>query len=861
MTLSPARTCVWCAALMLPVFGAPGCSSEGGASHSIDYELFDTTHELDEQTLAALMSINEDQSELIFVGSTPTVDAVAPGEVLLAGATETTPRGMLRRVLTVTRAGGETRVTTEPTTVFHAFRRLNVELAQPLRVDAPMRIPPPAPTGPGVAIAPLTLEHSIGVEDEPIELFDGDDNDATTEDRVAGTGTLLATVRIHFWLHFDWEDLTPAEALGELDDIIDQIGGLLTGDIPGLAQLLNLRTGLTLEGEFDAALDLTGRASRHYERDLPLGTIPLPDVPIGPLLFTPSLSLDARFTGSVSGAMSLGIELGADATLGFEYDADEGVSPIVSGPHFTQQIATPQATVSAALHGELDLSLRFPLYGFFGPYVGIGPSLDADVDRTRTPCFRLSAGLEGKSGAWLGVFDRTLARIEGPSFPIGDSFELASGACAPLPDPPVTDALITPWSRSYSDTAWSTGTDDDDATLERAHDGRLLATMSTGSALLKVEEDGTLVWARTFDQPDRPGFTTLHPALALPTVDTGVLVVTREGVLVKLSASGEHLWAAALSSDNAEVGYVRAAELVGTETWLAGTHRAEGSSDRQALLTVFAADGTVVRAWTWGSPDYDEVIRDVLAVDGGVLLVGEARSTTVDSRSFVMKVGVDGTLLWARHVQGCAGATEPLLATGIETHDGDLILGGWHYATTTRALLLRLPADGSGASPAWVSSTTVPLILGLEPRTLHQLETGELRVTGRFARSGGDELFAAGTDSIGRFAWLRWYGGAGDQGPPASIITAQGGLLLASSSATVEPVPGSLWLLEVPNPNGEITFRADSNAVTEPLAFTTTVGCLELLDAALQVVPHSLGLNSVQVVTSAAAPVVTDRAL
>ena len=76
-----------------------------------------------------------------------------------------------------------------------------------------------------------------------------------------------------------------------------------------------------------------------------------------------------------------------------------------------------------------------------------------------------------------------------------------------------------------------------------------------------------------------------------------------------------------------------------------------------------------------------------------------------------------------------------------------------------------------------------------------------------------------------------------------------------------EPVPGSLWLLEVPNPNGEITFRADSNAVTEPLAFTTTVGCLELLDAALQVVPHSLGLNSVQVVTSAAAPVVTDRAL
>ena len=47
--------------------------------------------------------------------------------------------------------------------------------------------------------------------------------------------------------------------------------------------------------------------------------------------------------------------------------------------------------------------------------------------------------------------------------------------------------------------------------ISRGLGWRLLATMSTGSALLKVEEDGTLVWARTFDQPDRPGFTTLHP--------------------------------------------------------------------------------------------------------------------------------------------------------------------------------------------------------------------------------------------------------------------------------------------------------------------------------------------------------------
>lgn len=848
--------------LLLSLASFPGCGSDAPRDRrELSYELFETTHELDELTLLALDTVAADQSELVFSGSTPTLDALLPGEVLLAGVSDATPRGLLRRVLSVTRAGDEVRVQTEPTTVFHAFRRLDVELAEGLSVDAPIRIPPPPPTGPGATASPLTLAFPIGVEDEPIELFDGDDNELTTEDRVAGTGTLLATVRIHFWLRFDWEDLTPAQALSALDDIVDQIAGVLTGDIPGLAQLLHLRTGLTLQGEFEAALDLVGRSSRHYEREIPLGTIPLPDVPIGPLLFTPSLSLDARFTGSVSGAMSLGVALGADATLGFEFAADEGVSPILLGPNFTQQVATPEVTVSAALHGELDLSLRFPLYGFLGPYVSIGTSLDADVDRTRSPCFDLRAGLQGKSGAWLGVFNRTLARIEGPSFPVGDPVHLASGSCAPLPDPPLTDALITPWSRSYADTAWSTGTDDDWATVERAHDGRLLVTSSTGSAVLKLQEDGALTWARTFEQPDRPGFTTLHPTLALPTVDTGVLVTTREGVLVKLDAGGAHSWAAEIESDNVESAYFRSGQLVGSQTWLAGTRRATGSSDRQALLAVFAADGSVARAWTWGAPEYNEVVRYVLPVDGGVLLVGEARSTTVDSRSFVIKVGFDGTPLWARHVTGCAGDLEPLLATALQTHDGDLILGGWHYATTTRALLLRVPADGGGASPSWVSSTTVPLILGLEPRSVHQLETGELRVTGRFARTGGNDLFAAGTDSIGRFTWLQTYGGSGDQSPPASIITQQGGLLLASESSTVEPTPGSLWVMEVPTPNGQIGFRADSNATAGPLAFTSTVGCLELVAAPLGVTVYPLGLSSVNVVTGATSPAVTERSL
>ena len=77
----------------------------------------------------------------------------------------------------------------------------------------------------------------------------------------------------------------------------------------------------------------------------------------------------------------------------------------------------------------------------------------------------------------------------------------------------------------------------------------------------------------------------------------------------------------------------------------------------------------------------------------------------------------------------------------------------------------------------------------------------------------------------------------------------------------MEPTPGSLWVMEVPTPNGQIGFRADSNATAGPLAFTSTVGCLELVAAPLGVTVYPLGLSSVNVVTGATSPAVTERSL
>lgn len=844
-------------------------SGDGGSAATadaetptLDYELFDNTVLLDEAMLAALTSVSDDQTSMIFSTRAGRLGELASGNVILAGTSEATPHGLLRLVTSVAEEGEGLRVETEAASVYHAFRRLDLDLPVALGVEEPEWSAPPPPAGPfGVSTQALTATFPIGGADLPLELFDGDGLAETSEDRIAGSGTLQATVTLHFWLHFDWEAKSVEEAFDALGDVLEDLADtFLGGGPPSLGEVLNLRTGLTIEGDIEAATQLQGKAALAYHRNRDLGGYPLPEIVIGPLVFVPEIALEARFDGGVLGEMSAGAGITAHAGLGFSYDADDGVpKPFVIGPDFTHEDPSATLTAAASLRTELELKLKMQLYGLMGPYVSLVAYSDVEADRSATPCLSLTAGLEGHSGASIGVFGHDLATFMGPSIALGDPLLLATGDCAPPPDPSPTDALIEPWSRSYEGTVWSTGIDDGWTDLQLHHDGRLLLTSSGATHLMKVEEDGTPVWARTFEQPDRPGITVLWPQHAVPALDTGILVTTFQNVLVKLDAAGTPEWAAQVEDGNAEDGAFWTAQQVQGDLWLAGTYREENSDERQALLVILGTGGELKRAWTWGGPDHREAVRDVLPLDDGALLVGQRQDYSGDTHGFVMRVDVDGNVRWARDVDAC-GDEEPVLATATLTDDGNFIVGGWHYATETQALLFRIAPDGSGDAPAWATATTIEPILGLQPRTIHQLQNGELRVTGRWARTGGnDEVFVAGTDSIGRFAWARWYGGDMEQGPPTSRITSQGGLLVASSSATLEPGSGGLWLFEVPAPNGVIDFDAASGGQSGELVFTSAEACLVTPEASTATTMLSVGLAEVEIETTPVMPPAHDQ--
>ena len=848
-----------------------GCSSDdppAGSRPRIDYELFETTVEVGPETLAALTEASDER--LVFAGQPAALDGVVRDTILLGGITYFLPSGLLRRVVSVDRSGPDLVIATAPATVFHAFRRLDVEATMPFQMpvaEAQEIAPETFPGGRSAADEEadvssrreaITVSVSLGDPGFSKPLTDGDGLESSAEDRVQADGKMVATAALKFWLSFDWADKSAAEALSELDDLLEDVVGLFTGTV-SLGALLDLRTGFTIDGDLDVSLAIVGKSSLAFEREDQLSSVILtPPITIGPLVFVPSLSLVSRVSGGITGELEMGFGVGADLGVGFSYDADEDYpKPYLSGPSFSSM--APSATVSslANIRAELELRVNLMLYGFAGPYASIIAYGDVDLDHSRDPCWQLTAGLQGGAGASIGVFDQTLASIAIPSFTIGDPLDLGGGSCLAPPEPPPTDAVITPWSRSYGDTLWGTGTDDGFTNLDLAHDGRLLMTSAGSEVVMKVAEDGTPTWARTLDQPDRPGVTVLWPQHAVPMLDTGVLVSTQQNVLVKLSASGEPIWGAQIESDTDEDGF-RAMKQIDGRIWLAGTYRpigTSGSDDRQALLILLAPNGLIERAWTWGVPEYREAVRGILPLSDGALLVGEAVTFAGTSRSFVLRAEANGDLRWAKHIEGCDG-DEPTLVGAIETGEGNFILHGWFYATETRALLLRINPDGTDAAPAWATETAITPILGLEPTSVVQLSTGELRVAGSWAKIGDDRVFVAGTDATGRFAWARWYGGEAMQGHPTARVTSQGGLMIGATSAAAEPEPGGFWLFEVPMSDGVIDFAAGSGVTSEPLAFTSTAACLTTPDAATATTPFAVGLTEVEVTAAPMMPVV-----
>lgn len=804
-----------------------GCASDEPPGPVIDFELFETTDMLDADSLAALDAASDDLATIHFATSTPLLARVAAGRVLLGGPTEHTPRGVCRLVTSVERSGDTLLVHSTPATVFHAFRRLHLDVTDNLGGPALAALPVPAPSGPGMARGPLTIPVSLGDDSISWPLSEGDGSATTDEDRIEANGGLTAQIKFTFNLSFDWQDLSPTQAFDALGDLLDNLDKLFDPTAT-LASLLHLHFSFSIDADTDAHLGVVGKASLAFDPEKTLSVVPLTPFLIGPLLFTPNVVLVAKVEGGATGDLNLDYGMRMHFAAGFSWDASMTVpSTWKTGPTFVGAPSSATVSASARARATLKLQVHLPLYGFAGPFAGLDAWGEIGAMYGHTPCWTLDAGLDAELGASIGVFGHSLAEVAYP-IPVA-SENLASGECTPPPVPPLTTAVIDPWSHTYEGTTWSAGDPEGFTNLELMTNGNIALGSDSGSVALEVKQDGTPVWARALHDTDP---TVAVPELRIehvtPTRDAAVLVGTRDDVYVKLTGDGSLLWAAELDSGNSWPGW-SAQKLVGDDTWVGGRFLADGApaAAENAWLAALREDGTVRWAWTWGSPDYREEVRRVVPLADGALVVGNAVTYTGASRAFAMRVGSDGTIAWAKQLADCADADDVRIDTAIETGEGNFVLGGYVSGSRPAALLLRLAPDGSDSAPAWANATGITGLLGLRVTSIQQLSTGELRVAGTHWTAGDDAVFVAGTDSTGRVAWLRDYGGVGPEAVPDTFVMQDGGLLVAATTGSLAPGTGGFWLMKLPLSDGAIDFTAGSGAMSAPFAYNPSAAvCL-----------------------------------
>ncbi len=242
------------------------------------------------------------------------------------------------------------------------------------------------------------------------------------------------------------------------------------------------------------------------------------------------------------------------------------------------------------------------------------------------------------------------------------------------------------WSKTFggtaSDEAWSIRATSDSAYIICG------TTNSSGAGyadlwLLKVSQNGTLIWSRTF------GGVGGESGMAVRETWDGYVAIGATGsfgtgyssiYLVKTSFSGDSLWAITLGGAKADFGY----SLEVTPEYgliLVGATGSYGLGYYDAYVIKTTANGTVEWERTFGGTRDDRAYAVSNTVDGNYIITGTTESFGAGgSDIYMVKVNPLGSLIWST-TQG--GAQADYCRSICVMADGNYLLAGYSYSYST----------------------------------------------------------------------------------------------------------------------------------------------------------------------------------
>lgn len=863
-----------------------GCSSSEDAaapSDELSFELFDTTKRLSDADLAGLVSAPD--GTLTFATAPASLADLAPGNVILAGLSAATPEGLLRYVTGVERDGAKLTIHTQQASLPLAFRRLHVKSqrdvtgfgSRPWTTNdlSPRTLRPTTELLGGNADAELPLD---------FQLYDADGDPTTTNDQVGIKGSLGGGFHYGISLDVDWGAVTKLPQA--VSDCL--LGAIkLQLDCTPAKLLPEVKLAFEADPYMKAHVSLYGAASLAYEKNWNLITIPLSPIPIGPLVFIPSVDITAKVQGSAGAGFSVGahglIELKSSVALSSKTGPD--VTPIaIKNIDFaaddTKVILQAQAKVGVGAR------LNVQLYGVVGPYAQATAFAQVQADAFANPCWSLHVGVD----TVLGV------RVTSPTLPFIGSVTLldwkgleltpidkvlTSGTCLPVekgpPLPPGSGPdAVTYATPSFSPWAHVSSPVGDDGVvnsflvdglewtnLAPTIDARYAAVGSRNESVVKFDDAGNLIWSRRY-RPD-----TLTPFITLrrlvPTHDASMLILAKGGTaermsLLKIGQNGgiwfrKHIELPADAKCDLEpFEIVRDAQ---SGFFVLGTC----PDEQHAALVHVDENAEFLSVQLFG--DVDPATRTIVPsamtrFGDDVVVMGASSTTAEGTRMFAIRLsGVDASPKWSNRILGCPTAVDLHPAEARVNADNQLTIVG--TAADHRAgMVMRIKDDGS---LSFVNLNYLDA-KGDLPYNMHSF--AELPTTGiLIAGSTHDttqpttqptSLVVASLDSIGRTLWTKLYTLPNNRSlNQASLrITDDGGVVVSGIAQHTSMPGGSLFTMKA--------FAKDGDLKGAPGVTVTSMAALPPVACASQVVPWPVVVTPVSGVVVTSLPTLAEDA-
>lgn len=862
------------AALVLGISAAGGgCSSDPAAAapgDSIRYELFDWTRELTPETLAAIANVSAEDGSIRFRGSPAQLDGLARGDILVTGLHDTTPKGLLRQVLEVKTDGGDTVVMTQPAPIQLAFKTLHAKLrARSVGFDGKQL---QGGTQPNAKHS--TSSQVGGGQHIDWQVFDSDGNRETKDDQLYVTGDVAGTLGFSVYIDLDWlED--PKKAAKELACAVSVV--FCAPDLP------DVKIGASAEATAKAVIEVEGAAATSFDHDeFPIAgsSFSLAPITIGPVLIFPEIDFVALVTGSATSRVH------AKAGLEFSVATDVSVG-LKSGAHFnppkfTKEITPP--TVDVMLTSELKASvgprLKLLFWDTFGPSFAVQGYGNLHANTEHTPCWALDVGVELVAGInlripWnlfglskLGKVLGLSGDIASTSFPPFNLFKVSNvltGACGKIPDdiyPPgegptadvYKDPKFTPWSQRFDSDAFTfplSGEVSTDAIhVSKAVDGTWLVGGLGFPGVMKLAEDGRLVWSKSFKLPRTiPGEVddtedAARSTLVAQALNTNIWVATSRFTVMQLDQEGEVVWSRRYVPGDAKLqGSLEATGLVGTDDGgaLIVYSVRNTPSDGPAVVLRLDRNGKLLFSKTFAYETSKTFVPGFTAADAGDVFVSGYSWESGSNIGHVARLRPDGTTVFAKKV-GMCGSSRVKPGPGVRLASGAFAFSGTFSQAPEHSMLAQVAPDGSTATAAswWTGSS----VKDASSNAVVQLPISGFLSVGIGVPVKQTSLLLSSHDGQGLITWQRELlmgasPAAFDLRPGALRMTNDGGVLVFAL-AVDESQRAGLWVSKLPARTGEAAFDAaqvTTNAgslVSEACAMTLTPDTLALADLPLE---------------------------